>query len=71
MEPLDLFIDPLIESRHLKKGMVVRRGAGPIFKVVWISSLKNGGVLVQGKNTIHGGLVEIGCYPDTKFQVVT
>ena len=71
METLDLFIDTRIEARNLGKGALVRRGTGPVFMVVSISDMKHGGVLVQGKNTTHGGLVEIGCYPNTEFQIVT
>lgn len=71
METLDLFIDTRIEARNIGKGAIVRRGAGPAFTVVSVSDMKHGGVLVQGKNTTHGGLVEIGCYPNTEFQIAT
>ena len=69
METLDLFISTRIKARNLRKGAIVSRGAGPVFAVVSVSDMKHGGVLVQGKNTSHGGLVEIGCYPDTEFQI--
>lgn len=71
METLDLGINTRIEARNLKNGAIVSRGAGPVFKVVNVSGMKHGGVLVQGKNITRGGLVEIGCYPNTEFQIAT
>ena len=74
-EPLpqpDLFGVVHIEAQHLKPGATVRRPGGPVFTVAEAMPLgAGGGILVRGKSTTHGGLVEIGCSPDTSFEVIT
>lgn len=71
MQSLDLQIDMSAKAMNLKKGMIVSRGSGPKFEVLGTSAMNDDGILVQGKNTTHGGLVEIGCFPDTEFQIAT
>ena len=67
----DLFGRVFIEARHLMKGMTVSRNGGPAFAVDRVDPLGKSDLLVRGKNTAHGGLVEIGCAPDTQFEVIT
>ena len=67
----DLFGRVHVEARHLMKGMTVSRNGGPAFAVACVDPLGKSDLLVRGKNTAHGGLVEIGCAPDTQFEVIT
>lgn len=67
----DLFGRVHIEARHLARGMTVSRNGGPAFAVTCVDPLGKADLLVRGKNVRHGGLVEIGCAPDTQFEVIT
>lgn len=75
VEPLpqpDLFGVVHVEAQHLKPGTRVRRPVGPAFTVTEVVTLGvAGGLFVRGKSVAHGGLVEIGCAPDTQFEVIT
>ena len=67
----DLFGVVHVEAKDLTKGMRVRRPGGPAFTVTDVEALGGGGAVVRGKDLRHGGLVEIGCAPDTQFEVIT
>lgn len=66
----DLFGVVHIEAQHVKPGARVKHG--PVeFTVTDVLPLNAGGILVRGREHRHGGLVEIGCGPDTQFEVLS
>ena len=66
----DLFGVVHVEAQHVKPGTRVKHG--PVeFTVTEVAPLgAGGGILVRGKSITHGGLVEIGGTPATRFEVM-
>lgn len=71
VEQPDLFGEVHVEAQHLTPGARVRRPGGPVFTITDVLGLGAAGILVRGKSTEHGGLVEIGCSPTTRFEVAS
>lgn len=65
----DLFGAVHVEAKDLTRGTTVRRG-GAAFTVTDVEHHRDSAV-VRGKDLRHGGLVEIGCWPATPFEVIT